>query len=137
MQPTTYEAPHWGQSPAAITPHPDDFAGMFSPRGRLGRMKYFVRTALVGLLYIPPMLLVVLGLSTDPQSELLVLSGMALALLVTVFGTYFSICQNAKRCHDIGESGWFQLITLVPFGVLFLLLSRGQEHPNRFGNPPM
>lgn len=46
---------------------------------------------------------------------------------------WFSIAQNAKRCHDRGNSGWFQLI---PFYGLVLLFGTGDVGENRFGEDP-
>jgi len=48
---------------------------------------------------------------------------------------------TTRRLHDLGRSGWWQLLHLVPgFGTLILLallLRRGQQGPNRFGPSPL
>ncbi|HAE49771.1 MAG TPA: DUF805 domain-containing protein, partial [Tistrella mobilis] len=49
---------------------------------------------------------------------------------------------GARRCHDRGRSGWFQLIMLIPLiGWIWLLVEigflRGTEGPNRFGPDPL
>jgi uncharacterized membrane protein YhaH (DUF805 family) len=48
---------------------------------------------------------------------------------------------GARRLHDIGRSGWWQLLWLVPLVGQFLLLvwhcRRGEPEPNRFGAPPV
>jgi predicted Zn finger-like uncharacterized protein len=43
---------------------------------------------------------------------------------------WFMAAQSAKRCHDIGNSGWFQLI---PFYGLILFFKEGQSTPNYYG----
>jgi uncharacterized membrane protein YhaH (DUF805 family) len=45
----------------------------------------------------------------------------------------FMIAQNTKRCHDLGKSGWWQLI---PFFGLFLLFENGQFGVNQYGANP-
>ena len=41
--------------------------------------------------------------------------------------------QGAKRCHDVGISGWFQLIPLMP---LYLIFGNGVEGSNKYGENP-
>jgi hypothetical protein len=42
------------------------------------------------------------------------------------------LSAGAKRCHDLGESGWMQLIPLYGFVILFF---PGQQVSNRYGAP--
>ena len=44
------------------------------------------------------------------------------------------IAQNTKRCHDRGNSGWFQLI---PFYGLVLLFGDSDKGDNAYGNSPL
>lgn len=46
---------------------------------------------------------------------------------------WFSFAQGAKRCHDRGNSGWFQLI---PFYVLWMLFADSEHGDNRYGENP-
>jgi uncharacterized membrane protein YhaH (DUF805 family) len=46
---------------------------------------------------------------------------------------WFLWAQNAKRCHDRGNSGWYQLI---PFYFLVLLFGDGEEGENEYGDNP-
>lgn len=41
--------------------------------------------------------------------------------------------QGAKRCHDIGKSGWWQF---VPFFVLWMLFKDGDVGSNEYGEDP-
>jgi len=63
-----------------------------------------------------------------------------IVLFLFIFWT--SLAVGAKRCHDRGRSGWFQLISLIPFiGSLWLLVElgilKGKEGGNRFGPDPL
>ena len=46
---------------------------------------------------------------------------------------WFLWAQGAKRCHDRGNSGWYQLI---PFYVFWLLFAEGDNFDNEYGNSP-
>jgi len=45
----------------------------------------------------------------------------------------FGWAQGAKRCHDLGYSGWYQLI---PFFPIYLIFGKGNVGINKFGNDP-
>lgn len=61
-------------------------------------------------------------------------------------GLYFlatflpSLAVTVRRLHDIGKSGWWYFITLVPFigGIWLLVLTAtaGQQQPNEYGPNP-
>jgi len=46
---------------------------------------------------------------------------------------WFVLAQGAKRCHDRGNSGFFQLI---PFYGFWMAFAEGDKGPNRFGEDP-
>ena len=49
-----------------------------------------------------------------------------------------SIGLGVRRLHDVGKSGWMLLISLVPFGiiyVIYLLAQKGDEGDNQYGSP--
>jgi uncharacterized membrane protein YhaH (DUF805 family) len=55
------------------------------------------------------------------------------ALLLFIPMLWFVWAQGAKRCHDLGRSGWWQLI---PFYGLFLLFQDGDAGSNEYGENP-
>ena len=46
---------------------------------------------------------------------------------------WFLLAQGAKRCHDRDASGWYQIIPLYVFWMLF---AEGDNSPNQYGNSP-
>jgi uncharacterized membrane protein YhaH (DUF805 family) len=46
---------------------------------------------------------------------------------------WFHLAQGAKRCHDVGNSGWWQIIPLYR---LWLLFEDGKAWPNQYGESP-
>ena len=46
---------------------------------------------------------------------------------------WFLWAQGAKRCHDVDNNGWWQLI---PFYALWLLFQDGQAGANQYGENP-
>lgn len=57
--------------------------------------------------------------------------GVMYIFLIPVY--WFIIAQSAKRCHDRGNSGWFQLI---PFYGLWMLFAEGDYGTNDYGPDP-
>ena len=54
--------------------------------------------------------------------------------LVIIPIEWFILAQGAKRCHDMGNSGWFQII---PFYVLWMLFAKGESGvANQYGTNP-
>ena len=46
---------------------------------------------------------------------------------------------GCRRLHDVGMSGWFQVIAVIPFGIIFLIFfwcRRSKEAPNDWGASP-
>ncbi len=46
---------------------------------------------------------------------------------------WFAIEQGVKRCHDMGHSGWYQLI---PFYFFVMLFGNGEHGVNKYGSNP-
>lgn len=62
-----------------------------------------------------------------------------LALLVNLALLVPSLAVGARRLHDIGKSGWLQLIWLIPFiGWILLIywLVQPSTGPNAYGEGP-
>lgn len=59
--------------------------------------------------------------------------GILIFFVIWIPMLWFLIAQGAKRCHDRGNSGWFQLI---PFYGLIMLFGDSDEGPNKYGPNP-
>lgn len=63
-----------------------------------------------------------------------------LGLLYNLFILLPSFAVGARRLHDLGRSGWWQLIVLIPIiGVIVLIVwyaSEGESGSNAYGDDP-
>jgi uncharacterized membrane protein YhaH (DUF805 family) len=99
------------------------FKNPFSFNGRIRRLEY-------GFTYlICAFPIVVLNLSLNLGSEEI----NPIWLLLYVFLIWIVLAQGAKRCHDSGRSGWWQLL---PFYGVLLLFYDGQPFKNEYGSDP-
>lgn len=104
------------------------FRRPFSFNGRIRRKEYLYSYLIYIVWYYAIKII-------DFAEEGSTLSDMgALFVLVTFIPMYwFNIAQSCKRCHDLGHSGWWQLI---PFYSLWLMFEDGEEAPNEYGDSP-
>lgn len=103
---------------------PAMFSRIFSFKGRIRRLEYGL-TYLVYVLWNIP----VHFMSEDQISE-----GYAIFYLVTSLPIlWIMFAQGAKRCHDRGNSGWYQII---PFYFLWMIFAEGESQTNEYGVCP-
>ena len=100
------------------------FQKTFSFNGRIRRIEY----GLSYLMYFVGLGCISLITSSSGPSLLLFIA----ALLVIPL-CWFIMAQGAKRCHDRGNSGWWQLI---PFYGLWMLFADSQIGVNGYGLNP-
>ncbi|XTB54173.1 DUF805 domain-containing protein [Fusobacterium nucleatum] len=84
----------------------------FSFSGRIGRTTY-------GLSLIICTLLSILILTSILQTK----GNTAFLVLLYIPMGWFALAQGAKRCHDLGNSGWFQWIPFYYFIMIIQLAS--------------
>ncbi|MXN77262.1 DUF805 domain-containing protein [Burkholderia sp. 4701] len=105
--------------------------------GRARRAEYWYFALLTFLVSIACQLVTMVDRNATTIALLLsiVAALISLALIVP------SISVTVRRLHDIGRSGWFLLIGLIPIvgGIVLLvwMCSRGNDGPNRFGPDPL
>jgi uncharacterized membrane protein YhaH (DUF805 family) len=115
---------HWLLDP--ITKHYADFSG------RTPRQSYWMFTLLITALYI---VIAVAGIVLFDAMLSLVL------LFIVVVGLFLpSLAIQVRRLHDIGKSGWWLLLSLIPYIGGFILLVLyclpSQAGSNKFGANP-
>jgi uncharacterized membrane protein YhaH (DUF805 family) len=66
--------------------------------------------------------------------DIIEIKGTGFVALFYIPTYWLLFAQGAKRCHDLGKNGWYQLI---PFYVLLLIFTDGEIGLNRYGANPM
>jgi uncharacterized membrane protein YhaH (DUF805 family) len=105
----------------------DDF---FDSKGRIRRKTYIIRSLALAIINT----LVVYGV-LESSPEMLVLGFVVVFVTVSL-----TLVQFAKRLHDIGLSGYYWLIALIPianfiFG-LYVVFKDGDPYTNKYGPSP-
>jgi uncharacterized membrane protein YhaH (DUF805 family) len=95
------------------------FAIPFSFDGRIRRSEYGISFLIV--VFIVTLL-----------AELLK-NGYSFASIGYIPTYWFLWAQGAKRCHDLDNNGWFQII---PFYIFWLIFKSGNNQINQYGRPP-
>ena len=98
------------------------FKNPFSFEGRIRRTEYGL-TLIINAV-VSQIIIGIIGAS-DGDAAILALAYFPMM--------WFGWAQGAKRCHDVGNSGWWQLI---PFYALWLLFQDGQPGTNEYGENP-
>jgi uncharacterized membrane protein YhaH (DUF805 family) len=100
------------------------FKNPFSFDGRIRRTEYGVSLIIYAIAYA-----IIAGIGTSAGRD----GGAGIVFIFFIPMLWFLWAQGAKRCHDVGNSGWWQLI---PFYVFWLLFQEGQAGANQFGENP-
>ena len=98
------------------------FKKPFSFEGRIRRTEYGISAIIYyALIYTPDFL----GI---PEED------YAIPYLIMIIPLlWFMLAQGAKRCHDRGNNGFYQII---PFYGLWMLFGESDYGPNEYGDNP-
>lgn len=97
------------------------FKNPFSFNGRIRRLEFCLSYALYWVFLI----------GIQEITEYNEIAGILGLLALPLF--WFLLAQGAKRCHDRGNSGWYQII---PFYIFWLVFADGDEGENEYGINP-
>ena len=101
------------------------FKRPFSFNGRIRRTEYCLSFIIYMIWYG-----VINAMMETPEPSL----GASLFVLISFIPMIWFLCaQNAKRCHDRGNSGWYQII---PFYEFVLMFGGSDEGSNEYGDNP-
>ncbi len=120
---------------SSITENPKNlFEKLFSFDGRTNRLGYFGLTVLQ--IFIFTIFISIAFLLVGFSGELSVFICILCALFYLV--SFFAV--GARRQHDFGRSGWFQLLGFIPVAGVFITLSwfffAGEKGTNQYGEEP-
>jgi uncharacterized membrane protein YhaH (DUF805 family) len=97
------------------------FKNPFSFDGRIRRTEYGISSIVYVIVAAVINVLIISG------------RGMGIFAIAYIPMFWFITAQGAKRCHDLGNNGWWQII---PFYHLWLLFQDGQTGINQYGPNP-
>lgn len=120
-----------GSSPANRISPPEKkkmFCKPFSFKGRIRRTEYWLSLFIYNIFNV---FLTVSAVMVGQSTQYVPL--FALAIILIIPAIWFMWSQGARRCHDLGHSGWFQLI---PFYGLWMLFADSKVGDNKYGNYP-
>ncbi len=96
------------------------FRHYFSFKGRIGRLEYFLSYLVISFY----------SYFASKLSGVEIVAVICIILIIPIL--WFLAAQGAKRCHDLGHNGWFQLI---PLYYLWMLVAPGEQKENEYGTP--
>ena len=99
------------------------FKNPFSFKGRIRRTEYGLSYLMYIAGYFMSAMIIV------PFEEI----GVVVFFILFIVLFWFLLAQGAKRCHDRGNSGIFQII---PFYGLWMLFADSDPGPNQYGPNP-
>ena len=112
------------------------FSRLYRLQGRSSRKEYIARLLLTTTVFLTG----AYTIDSVPNSGFFALV-YRLSLLFCAITMFFQYIPLAvRRLHDLNSSGWYVLITFLPFGqllILWLMFKKGTLGPNKYGEPPI
>jgi type IV pilus assembly protein PilA len=117
----------------ADSDEPEEYGeiNVFSPSGRLGRVRYIGYT--FGLSFLILLLMgiaVAIAAAVDPNVAFIVAAIGYVVLIVVQF------LLTIQRAHDMNTTGWLSLIVFIPLAALVFWFVPGTRGENAYGKQP-
>jgi uncharacterized membrane protein YhaH (DUF805 family) len=109
---------------------------LFSFKGRASRKEYIIKLITIVIIFFI-LQLNLEYIDVNDSWVLIILSCISVLLAYISIFQYFPLA--IRRLHDLNSSGWFVLISFVPFGqllILWLMFKKGTDGVNDYGEPP-
>ena len=103
---------------------------IFTAKGRIGRVRYFYYSMLIGFVGMAAILLAMMLLNISPVIGGILIAAIYIAMIV--LGFFLAI----QRCHDLNISGWWSLLLFVPLAPLYFYFAPGTKGANQYGAEP-
>ncbi len=106
-------------------------AKYFTFSGRAGRSEFWWFYLFTILISWGASVVFVFTMPEDP-----VMASIMINLVTLVFG-FPVFAAGSRRLHDIGKSGWWQLLTLTIIGIILLIIwwaTDSQKEDNQYGS---
>ena len=128
---------------SAITQHgTGEKAGLWSTKGRIGRVRYYNRVTLPTMI-VNTVFTLLLYYSVNSVQSPAETAATALTVSQFVLGiplAIFVLIQAKRRLNDLNKSGWLMLLLFIPLINLipFIMATfiKGTDGDNRFGAEP-
>ena len=112
------------------------FSKLYKFQGRSSRKEYIARLLLTIIVFV-------IAAYTIDYIKNVSLLGIfyKISLLFCMIIMFFQYIPLAiRRLHDLNESGWYVLISFLPFGqllILWLMFKKGTSGINKYGEEPL
>lgn len=99
------------------------FKAPFSFKGRIRRLEYGISFIIAWVIAHIVVIFIEIGNGAE-----------YIGIFLYIINMIFILAQGAKRCHDVGKNGWWQLI---PLYIIWMLLPvEGEYGDNKYGKSP-
>ena len=115
------------------------FKLLWSLNGRIGRVAYAGGLLLnwVLVLFVLAVWQIVVDNWTPPEPFNLKDGSLLVLIPFALLFCWAHFALTARRLHDLGVTGWFSLLMIVPGAnlimIIVLLIARGEDNDNRYG----
>jgi len=111
---------------------------LFSFQGRVNRAKFWL-VAIVATVVVSIVIGIVFGGMAAGSNSSNALGAMGVVGGILLL--WINLAVAVKRCHDRNRSGWFVLLSLVPFLNIWYIVEvgflKGTTGPNTYGPDPL